>query len=133
MAWRAFPERSLAGRYVLGERCSGRYYKSDGGNQRNSHLLLLVIISGLRDGALKALPTTNAPPQVVRMALLRPPVNGESPGIGVASQCLSNACRLESEPAPWMSISSGWRSALEHFSINCPGLIGALVNLTENL
>src|SRR5215813_556603 len=27
-----------------------------------------------------ALPTTNAPPQIVRMALLRPPVNGESRG-----------------------------------------------------
>src|SRR5882672_8761189 len=67
---------------------------------------------------LKALPTTNAPPRMVRMALLRPPVNGESLRIGAAPQCLSDACRPKAEPAPRMSISSGCRSALEHFSIN---------------
>src|SRR5262249_49945467 len=81
MARRAFPKRSLAGRDVLGERCSGRYYKSDCSNQRKSHLTSswsLFRASGM--APLKALPTMNAPPRMVRMAFLGPPVNGESRG-----------------------------------------------------
>src|SRR6266849_2321776 len=83
MARRAFPERSLAGCYVLGECCSGRYHKSDCSNQRTSHLHPPGNYFGPPGWRPQALPTTNAPPTMIRMAFLRPPVNGKSRGLAL--------------------------------------------------